>query len=300
MESNTPRRLKAAAMLLLCVVISGTLLFSRLVGYTTADPRHYIPLTRSGGITLVQTGTLDENGTFHVTDESLYVPGRAPLLAASMRKPDQYVKFEFENGQASWEGMTDIQLFKTNYDGTVVSSNGDQIIAPGTSNTYTLALENTSVGNVAFDMEMEAYLTTDITMHTNIPLQAKFYGGNDNEYFLGSPQAWGNMEDLNGISDSGTLKPGFIMPYTIEWQWPFEEDDAFDTMLGTLTMETKVTLTIAIKTHTSYTPTADGGIPKTGDTSGISLWFTVMLGSSAGLMFLLLLARRKGDTHEKV
>ena len=44
--------------------------------------------------------------------------------------------------------------------------------------------------------------------------------------------------------------------------------------------------------------TADGGIPKTGDTSHIALWFTVMLGSSAGLMFLLLLMRRKGEENE--
>lgn len=296
-NTSLPRRLKAAAMLLLCVAITATLLFSRLVGYVAADTRHYIPLTQSGGITLVRTGTLDENGVFHA-NESLYVPGRMPLLAAT---PDKTVQFQFQNGKTSWEGMTGIELFKTNYDGTVVSANGDDVIAPGTSNSYTLALENTANGNVTFDMEVEAYLTTNIQMHSNIPLEAKFYGGSSNKYFVGSETTWGEMDALNGVKDSGTLKSGHIIPYIIQWQWPFEGDDTYDTMLGSLSVESEVTLTIVIKTHSTFTPTATAtsGIPKTGDTSRIGLWFTVMLGSSAGLMFLLLLMRREGDNkHE--
>lgn len=292
--SNLPRRLKAAAMLLLCVAITATLLFSRLVGYVAADTRHYIPLTQSGGITLVRTGTLDENGVFHA-NESLYVPGRMPLLAAT---PDKTVRFKFAQGKASWEGMTDIELFKTSYDGTVVSANGDNVIAPGTSNSYTLALENTCPDNLQFDLEVEAYMTVDSQVSSGIPLEAKFCGGNNNKYFVGSATTWGSMDALNGVTDSGTLKPGYIMPYTLTWQWPFEGDDAYDTMLGSLSTQSEVTLTIVIKTFASYTPTADGGIPKTGDTSHIGLWFTGMMASCAGLMFLLLLAKRKGDEHE--
>lgn len=293
-NTSLPRRLKAAAMLLLCVAITATLLFSRLVGYVAADTRHYIPLTQSGGITLVRTGTLDEDGNFH-PNESLYVPGRMPLLAAT---PDKTVQFQFQNGKTSWEGMTGIELFKTNYDGTVVSANGDDVIAPGTENTYTLALENTCPDNLQFDLEVEAYLTMNAQVGGDIPLEAKFSGGQNNKYFVGSATTWGNMEDLNGITDSGTLKPGYIMPYTISWQWPFEGDDAYDTLLGNMSAGSEVTVTVVIKTFASYTPSADGGIPKTGDTSHIGLWFTAMMGSCAGLMFLLLLAKRKGNEHE--
>ena len=107
------------------------------------------------------------------------------------------------------------------------------------------------------------------------------------------------MLELNKVSDSGTLKKGYVMPYTLSWQWPFEGDDAYDTLLGNL--EEDLTLTIVIETYAEYAPpSADGGIPKTGDTSHIALWFSVMLGSSAGLMFLLLLMRRKGEENETV
>ena len=46
------------------------------------------------------------------------------------------------------------------------------------------------------------------------------------------------------------LKKGYVMPYTLSWQWPFEGDDAYDTMLGNL--EEDLTLTIVIETYAEY------------------------------------------------
>ena len=69
------------------------MLFSRLTVFAAEDTRHYIPLTQSQGITQVLTGTVDENGVFHVADEVLYVPGRSPLLAAPLRPIDKHIKF---------------------------------------------------------------------------------------------------------------------------------------------------------------------------------------------------------------
>lgn len=292
--------LTTVVSLLLCVVLSATMLFSRLTAFAAADTRHYIPLTQSGGITQVLTGTVDEDGIFHVADEILYVPGRSPLLAASPRPIDKHIEFDFKDGSASFEGYTGIELFKTSYENgegkiTVNSHNGDKVVAPGTTNTYTLALENTCSENVKFDMEVEVYLTADVSVGSGIPLEAKFYGGKDGKYFVGSETNWADIDALHGVTDSGTLKPGYIMPYTLQWQWPFEEDDAYDTMLGDLAVDEDIMLTIVINTVASYSPTADGGIPKTGDTSHVMFYAGVMVTSAAALLLLLLLSKRKQE-----
>ena len=59
-EKSYTRRLRAAAALLLCVVLSAAMLFSRLAAYSMQDHRQYIPLTKSNGITKVLT---DEEGS---------------------------------------------------------------------------------------------------------------------------------------------------------------------------------------------------------------------------------------------
>lgn len=293
-QSHT-RRLKAAAALLLCVMLSASMLFSRLVSYTKADTRQYIPLTRSNGITTVLVD--GEDGTF-VRAEG-FNPNRPVLLAAEPVRIADW--FRVTDANTVWKGDTQVEIFRASYQNgekqvTVKSGDGDKVIAPGTENSYTFALENTAKGPVEYSMSMKAYLSSkDYT----IPVVAKVCRDTDKKYFLGSDKEYADVLDLSKVSDSGTLKKGYVMPYTLSWQWPFEGDDAYDTLLGNL--EEDLTLTIVIETYAEYAPpSADGGIPKTGDTSRIGLWFTVMLGSAAGLMFLLLLMRRKGEENETV
>ena len=287
------RQLKAAAALLLCVVLSGAMLFSRLVSYTKADTRQYIPLTRSNGITTVLVD--GEDGIF-VRAEG-FNPNRPVLLAAEPVRMADW--FRVTDEDTVWKGNTQVEIFRVSYKNgqgqvTVKSSRGDNLIAPGTENSYTFALENTANGPVAYSMSMKAYFSSADYI---IPVEAKVTRDTDKKYLLGSAVSYDDVLELNKVSDSGTLKKGYVMPYTLSWQWPFEGDDAYDTLLGNL--EEDLTLTIVIETYAEYAPpSADGGIPKTGDTSHIGLWFTVMLGSSAGLMFLLLLMRRKGEENE--
>jgi len=287
------RRLKAAGMLLLCVMLSAAMLFSRLVSYTKADTRQYIPLTCSNGITTVLVD--GEDGTF-VRAEG-FNPNRPVLLAAEPVRMADW--FRVTDEDTVWKGNTQVEIFRVSYKNgqgqvTVKSSRGDKVIAPGTENSYTFALENTANGPVEYAISMKAYFSSADYI---IPVEAKVTRDTDKKYLLGSAVSYDDVLELNKVSDSGTLKKGYVMPYTLSWQWPFEGDDAYDTLLGNL--EEDLTLTIVIETYAEYAPpSADGGIPKTGDTSHIGLWFTVMLGSSAGLMFLLLLMRRKGEENE--
>lgn len=283
----------AAVSLALCVALSGCMLFSRLVSFVGADKQHYIPLTESGGITTVISGQKDENGDISFR-RATFDPNRPVILAASPFLTADWFQVFDEN--TVWKGKTDIEIFRLSYKNgngevTVNSSDGDKLLAPGTGNTYRFTLENTGKNPVAYEMSMEAYFTDGTHV---IPVVARVSDHKGN-YLAGSATAMTDVLDLNKVYDSGTLRAGYVMPYTLEWEWPFEIDDEYDTMLGNLAVDEDITLTIVINTVASYTPAADDGLPKTGDTSSIQLYFICMVISLAGLLLLLLLPKRKRE-----
>lgn len=267
----------AVVCLALCVVLSATMLFSRLVAFAPADTRHYIPLTESGGITTVT-----------VSGDHLSRPySPRPLLSASPFLTADWFRTYDEN--TVWTGETDIEIFRISYENgtgqvTVNSENGDKLLAPGTENSYSFALENTGSNPVKYQMSMEAYFTDGTHV---IPVEARV-SSHEGVYLCGSASGYAPVLDLNQVTDFGSLRPGYIMPYTLQWRWPFEIDDEYDTMLGNLAVDEDISLTIVIRTTASYTPEASSGIPKTGDTSNIGLMLTIMLTSGTALLILLL------------
>ena len=275
----------AAVSLALCVVLSASLLFSRLMTFVPADRQHYIPLTVGNGVTTVVTTQKD----------SLRSGPRQPVvLAASPFLTQSWFQVYDEN--TVWKGETDIEIFRASYKNgqgevTVKSMDGDKLLAPGTENTYSFTLENTGSNPVAYEMTMEAYFSDGEKV---IPVVARV-SDHTGRYLCGSEEEYADVLELNNVSDSGTLRAGYVQPYTLQWEWPFEVDDAYDTMLGNLAVEEDITLTIVINTLASYTPVDDGGIPKTGDTSGIGLAFSAMVISFTGLLILLLIPRRRRE-----
>jgi len=280
-KQNTNRVL-AAVSLALCVLLSSTMLFARLVTFVTADTQHYIPLTKSGGTTTVTVGQRDEAGNITFRKPGYYANHR--LLTANPG-------FRVYDENTVWSGETDVEIFRISYKNgaeqvTVNSANGDKLLAPGTSNQYSFALENT--GNVALDYElsMEAYFS-----HADypIPIYARVvdYKG---DYLLGTAENTVDVLGLNDVQKSGSLTAGYIAPYTLEWEWPFELDDAYDTMLGNMAVDEDITLTIVIKTTASYSekPDTESGLPQTGDDTNILLLTGLMLLSGTALLFLLI------------
>ena len=143
-------------------------------------------------------------------------------------------------------------------------------------------------------MNMEAYFTTGEYI---IPVnaQVKDHLGN---YLAGSPEGMADVMELNQVSQEGDIAAGHILPFELTWEWPFEEDDVYDTMLGNQAVEEDICLTIVINTMASYTPGPGGGIPQTGDTSQIALMSGIMLASMAGMMLLLLGGKRKQEEQD--
>lgn len=278
--------------LLLCVVLSATVLFSRLVTFAAADSQHYIPLTKSSGSTVVSVGRMEPDGS--VVFRQGYHPENHRLLTASPG-------FRVYDENTVWSSHTDVEIFRISYKNgsgqvTVNSANGEKLLAPGTENTYLFTLENT--GNVALDytLSMDAYFSND---ETPIPVYARVtdYKGN---YLLGSAEEKEDVLNLKQVQKKGSLTAGYVAPYTLEWEWPFELDDTYDTMLGNMAVDEDITLTIVIMTTATYCPdqTIVEGNPKTGDDSQILLLSGIMVSSGMALILLLLPKKKREDAHE--
>ena len=300
-KSNKSSMLAIAA-LVMCVILSATMLFSRLMVYSPMSKCQYVPLTRSNGITHVTKSI--RSGTAQASPRTLVATAQAspgtlaarPLFLASPG-------FEARDENTVWSGETDVEIFSIRYDNesgetTVRSKDGTKVLAPGTGSTYEFALENT--GNVSLDytLEMEAWFSD---AKYPIPVVASVVG-HEGEYLLGSAEEMVDVLRLEEVRQSGTVAAGNIMPYALNWEWPFELDDAYDTMLGNLAVEEDLTLTVVIRTTATYShnPDSPGGIPpQTGDTAHIELYAIMLVASLAGVLMILLL-RNKEKKHEAV
>ena len=211
--------------------------------------------------------------------------------------------FQASDDMYVWTTDTSVEIFRLTYfngDGeiNVRTENGDKLIAPGTSNTYTFKFKNT--GNVAMDytMNVEAIVQPgDI----KLPVQVRM-NRYDTTYLVGSSDQWAPVAQLDGLTDSATLGVSRYAYYTLEWKWPFDGvNDSYDTDLGNLAAWGQdITLTIRIQTvaTTSANPNAVGGIINTGDESSPILWIALMAVSASGILILLLILRRKRDEEE--
>lgn len=273
----------AVISLALCVAVSAAMLFSRLAPFSREDTRHYIPLTQSSGSTTVTAA-----------DSALSIPYSPwPVLTATPILTADWFQTYDEN--TVWSGETAIEIFRISYDNdagelTVHSENGQKLLAPGTRNSYQFALKNTGTHPVKFTMDMQAYFSDGTHV---IPVEAQV-SDHEGNYLCGSQEAFAPVLELNQVEDSGSLRPGYIMPYTLQWRWPFEGDDTYDTLLGNLAVAQDISLTIVIRTTASYTPEGTGGLPQTGDASHIGLMLALMVGSGTALL-LLLIPRRKRE-----
>lgn len=289
-QSNKSRALAIVA-LALCVLLSATMLFSRLMVYSPMSDCQYIPLTKSNGITRVTQST---RPTIALGNPML-LTARPLFLAAP--------GFEVRDPNTVWSGETDVEIFSIRYDNesgetTVRSQDGTKVLAPGTGSTYEFALENT--GNVSLDytLEMDAWFSD---AEYPIPVVASVVG-HDGQYQLGGEGEMVDVLRLEEVQQSGSIAAGKIMPFSLNWEWPFELDDEYDTMLGNMAVEEDLTLTVVIKTTASYSadPDEPGGIPpQTGDMAQIELYAIMMVASLAGILVILLL-RDKEKEHEAV
>lgn len=210
-------------------------------------------------------------------------------------KPTRKPGFTVEDGKGIWSTETSVEIFRISYENgehviTVNSGNGDKVIAPGTENSYVFKLKNT--GNVPMDytVEVEAFFSA---ADLSIPITGRL-SRYDGQWIVGSKDAYAPAAQLNGAADNGSLSEGNYTYYTLDWCWPFEGNDALDTLLGDLATEQDLTFTIIIRTTATENTEGGGGIlpPPTNDAAEGAFLVSVAGGSFLLMIFVLLLHRR--------
>lgn len=295
-------------ILLLLEVCSLALLFNRIILWSPEESANIFPLTESTAMTKVRVGSMGSDGTVQYADSynartiapmaMLLSTSSDPLRLLSAEDPEAQPEgnppaanpgVEVYDENTVWQGNTNVEIFRFTYEGcenkvTVAGSDEDKLIAPGTQNTYSFTIKNT--GNVSLDytMTMRAYVTgTDLT----IPVTARVIG-HDGSYLLGSADEYVDVLRLSEVDKKGTLAAERYSNYTLEWMWPFEGDDEYDTMLGNLATEGDLTLTVEIETTAQFAedPEDPGeNPPQTGD----DMAFTICLAVIAIVVMLILI-----------
>lgn len=290
--------LASVILLLICVVLSAALLLDRLLTYSPAEDVQRIPLTRSNGLTHV-TATIPDaaaprtGGLMLTAPLMMATPGMDPI-----RRDD--FGFRVKDDTTVWTGETAVEIFSIRYDNasgetTVRSRDGVKVLAPGTGSRYDFELQNTGRASLDYTMEMDAWFSD--TQYP-IPVVVSVCDG-AGHYYLGSGDEAADVLRLSEVKTAGTLAAGYVQGYSLAWEWPFEQDDAYDTMLGNLAVDEDITLTIQIRTTATGNPDPDapgGAAPDTGDTIAVGMYAVLMVASLGGMLLLLL--RRKEEPNE--
>ena len=269
-------------ILILCLTVSVSLLFGRVIPYTSAK------------FVNVHSLIEDVNSELNISDDDS-TPSKTYLSEDEKHNPEFHME-------------ADEQIFKFYYDetGKVTVTGGagntDKLFAPGTSNIYQFTLANT--GDVALDyyMTIEAYYEgTDLW----IPIEARLWDYT-NTYLLGTPDDMEDVLELNKVEESGELGAGRYAVYNLEWEWPFERgDDEYDTMLGDLAVDNDLELHVVIRTvamHDDDPEDPNAGLvnpPYTGDDSQLVLLCLLSGASFAGLCIMIFAFFKSGRKEKE-
>lgn len=285
------------AILLVCESASLAVLFSRMSGFSEETYLgDIIPLTQPDVRTNITVRQQSAAGA--PAGELVTVQGGEAAFAAY-------------DENTVWSAETEVEIFRLSYDNengdiTVKNAAGrnDALIAPGTSNEYMFTLENTGDVPLDYTMDMEARIGGTELL---IPVKARVRD-HTNEYLLGSPALYEDVTELDSVRDEGVLGAGRFAAYTLEWEWPFEQEiDEYDTMLGNLAVDDDLTLTIKINTTAMYDRDSDdpkiseSGIssPKTGDNMPLGALVTAAIALLAAFAALPTGRRHKDEEHEQ-
>lgn len=127
----------------------------------------------------------------------------------------------------------EIELFHVTYENatgeiTVAGTNGQEVVAPGTSVDYDVHLRNQDDVIVDFVMSPAVeYYTAEV-----VPVNFKIMDNYGN-YIMGDENTWVAANSMNDIAHKGSIHPGEVYTYHVSWQWAFESgNDEYDTLLG--------------------------------------------------------------------
>lgn len=304
----------ALALLSLSVVFSAVVLGSRLQGFSLGE-QEVIPLIPEAAFNNdvkedESIGSSIEGGGINSAANAEAYNWESPALSSVQQNSEtlftNYSPVAVSDDQKVWGTETDIEVFKVSYKNgsneiSVLSSNGDKLIAPGTENEYTFRIKNNSNAPINYKMTCEVF-TSPKELFFPVEMSMKSYTG---DYLFGSSNTSANVGDISEVSDSATLQANNYAYYTLNWQWPFEWDnDEYDTYLGNRAVDEDLTVTVVIKTIAQWDDDSSGDGLKppvqTGDDSNMWLFVAIALISAAGIVILIFKKRKlEEDTNNE-
>ena len=200
-----------------------------------------------------------------------FLPNDVDIFFIEPKKADT----EVSDDKVIWGMDTEVDIFRVsdiNEKGeiTVESSDGQNVIAPGMEGNYRFQIKN--LGNIAVDLSTKLNVTFDTEKinveYDKLPIELRFsnYKG---EVLTGD---WVSVDEFTECLDELTLGKNSYVYYNLAWRWCFETgDDNFDTLLGNLSNESDLELTVKIVSTATQSEDLDaiGGLiygpgPRTG------------------------------------
>ncbi len=233
-----------------------------------------------------------------------FLPANADVLFLTPREPNA----EASDDQKDWDDTTSVEIFSAEYKNAagevVVKSlvDDEAVIAPGTEQSYKFYLKNT--GNVALDysilLDPKFMIDYQETSLEGMPFEVRIHNQHGT-YLIGSEDEWVNMNDVEPIVDQGIVGKNSYYSYVLEWRWLFETgDDERDTMLGNLSVNQPVAMTLDIGTTAEESIRTNGtggssleedeGRAPAPDPGTISIWPAIVLGSLTLIAIITLIA----------
>ncbi len=188
--------------------------------------------------------------------------------------------FEIGDGEGKqWKNETNVNIFKSDYtngDGvtTIISQNGDKVIAPGSTSSYKFAMYNNGNMAVMYETDVDFSLLINGKVDSDIvfPLQVRLYT-ESGKYIVGSETEWANINDIKVDAYLSQLGASSYESFTLEVKWEYEGgNDELDTLLGNMSaaqgsgnggegQSIAVNLGISTYAEQHVDPTAQGGTP---------------------------------------
>lgn len=206
----------------------------------------------------------------------------------------------YTKGKLTWDsatgidsnGVAELDLFDAVYP-NVRSSDGANVVAPGTEGYNIVRLKNSVSGSITYTAVLYRIRSNDA-----LAVEAALTGtGFADTASYPLPDHVSAAQVIRAVT--GKLGGGKIQDFDISWLWDYFEDhgqDAADTLLGNAGTADDVTvgLYIVVEDNNSYV-TPD--VPKTGDESHIGM-YAALMGISLIMLLLLLWDRRREKVCE--
>ena len=176
-----------------------------------------------------------------------FLPDKIDIIFIEPKNPNA----EVSDDKVIWDTDTDIDIFRVsdiNEKGeiTVESSDGKNVVAPGMEGSYRFQIKN--LGNVAVDIKTVLDIKFDYDKinfdYDKLPIEVRFsnYKG---ELLTGTD--WVSVSEFVKCIDELTIGKSSYVYYNLDWRWLYEAgDDELDTLLGNLSAESNLELTVNI------------------------------------------------------